>query len=65
MTMQSVLSVRAIAEVASIESEGYGAAVMSEEEMMLRKADSYFATDSRPIVLFDGTSEFFPPKSRN
>lgn len=47
------LSVRAVADVAT----DYGA-VASEKEM-LRRADSYFATDSRPIVLFDGMQ--FPP----
>lgn len=47
--MQSV-SVKAIADVAT---EYYG--IASEEEMF-RRADSYFATDSRPIVLFDGTN---------
>jgi hypothetical protein len=40
-------SVRAVADV----STDY---VASEDEM-LRRADSYFATDSRPVVLFDGT----------
>lgn len=43
-------SVRAVADV----STDY---VASEDEM-LRRADSYFATDSRPVVLFDGVCNF-------
>ena len=46
-------SVRAVADVPT-DSSG----IASEKEM-LRRADSYFATDSRPIVLFDGT-QFAP-----
>jgi len=48
------MSVRAITEVAS--EEGYEGSVSAEE--MLRKADSYFATDTRPIILFDGVCNF-------
>ncbi|KAG0560763.1 hypothetical protein KC19_9G011300 [Ceratodon purpureus] len=46
------LSVKAVADVAT----GYDALATKEE--MLRRADSYFATDSRPIVLFDGVCNF-------
>lgn len=42
--------VRAIVDVATESTSA-----VSEDEM-LRRADSYFATDSRPIVLFDGTN---------
>ena len=64
------LSVKAVADVAT----GYDALATKEE--MLRRADSYFATDSRPIVLFDGmqspppwfhhmsiTHNFLPPNT--
>lgn len=53
----SNLSVSAVAGVAP----NYSAA---SEEQMLRRADSYFAADSRPIVLFDGT-QFLPLLSPN
>ena len=36
-----------------------GPSSVSSQEEAIRKADAYFATDSRPIVLFDGKEDFF------
>ncbi|XP_024399173.1 DCC family protein At1g52590, chloroplastic [Physcomitrium patens] len=45
------MSIRAAANTAT----SYGT---ESREELLRRADSYFATDSRPIVLFDGVCNF-------
>lgn len=45
------MSIRAAANTAT----SYGT---ESREELLRRADSYFATDSRPIVLFDGKSPY-------
>lgn len=37
-----------------------GPSSVSSTEEAIRKADGYFATDSRPIVLFDGEEDFLP-----
>lgn len=37
-----------------------GPSSVSSKEEAIRKADAYFATDSRPIVLFDGKEDLLP-----